>query len=140
MVLALGVGLPASGAPGARNLVLTSAVRQALVDVGARSHGLRAKDYLGLEKGTAYYAYDAANKTYYAAASLKPSPASMQAEIAAQDDGAYNLFTRASNTSKWTIYDDGLTGGDGARCPITIPAAVRHVWGWTRACQPPQAV
>jgi hypothetical protein len=135
-VLALGA-LPADGSSMAKNLVVTPAVRASLLATGARSHRLPVKDYLGLTKGETYYAYDEANKTYYAAAGLDPSPSSMAAQVAAQDDGAYYLFTRAADASTWKIHDDGLGGADGARCPIAVPSAVRAVWGWTRKCSPP---
>jgi hypothetical protein len=129
--------LPAQGSPGAKNLVVTPAVRASLLATGAASHRLPVKDYLGLTKGETYYAFDEANRTYYAGAGLDPSPKSLEAQVGAQDDGAYYLFTRAASSTTWKIYDDGLGGADGAKCPITLPVAVREVWGWTRKCAPP---
>ena len=129
--------LPSGSSPTAKNLVVTPAVRASLLATGAASHRLPVKDYVGLTKGETYYAYDGANKTYYAGAGLDPSPSSMAAQVGAQDDGAYYLFTRAAGASKWKIYDDGLGGADGAKCPITLPSAVRAVWGWTLKCSPP---
>jgi hypothetical protein len=140
VVLSLVVALPAVGAPGAVNLTMSASVRESLLKAGAAAHDLPARDYLGLAHGTAYYAYDAQNHTFYAAASLVPSPHSMRAEVGAQDDGAYDLFTRPAHSNTWKVYADGLTGSDGATCPLTIPETVRRVWGWTRACQPPDAV
>jgi predicted lipoprotein with Yx(FWY)xxD motif len=129
--------LPADSSPAAKNLVVTPGVRATLLATGAASHDLPLKDYIGLAKGVTYYAFDEANKTYYAAAGLDPSPKSMAAQVASQDDGAYYLFTRAFGATKWKIYDDGLGGSDGAQCPITLPSAVRDVWAWTLKCSPP---
>ncbi|MGC2486311.1 MAG: hypothetical protein WA359_08720 [Acidimicrobiales bacterium] len=129
--------LPAASSPAAKNLIVTPTVRASLLAAGAASHDLPLKDYVGLAKGETYYGFDEVNKTYYAGAGLDPSPNSMEAQVASQDDGAYYLFTRASGATKWKIYDDGLGGADGAKCPITLPSAVREVWGWTLKCSPP---
>jgi predicted lipoprotein with Yx(FWY)xxD motif len=135
----LGASVSASGAPGvAKNLIVTSAVRTSLLDAGAAYHLLPVKDYVGLAKGMTYYALDVTTKTYYAAAGLDPSPKSLQAQVGAQDDGGYNLFVRAQGAKKWKIYDDGLGGAEGAKCPITIPPAVLKVWDWRLRCAPPQ--
>jgi predicted lipoprotein with Yx(FWY)xxD motif len=135
----LGSALAAAGAPAvAKNLVVTPAVRVSLLDAGAAYHQLPVKDYVGLAKGMTYYAYDVTTKTYYAAAGLDPSPTSLQAQVGAQDDGGYNLFVRAKGAKKWTIYNDGLGGSEGAKCPITIPSAVLKVWDWSLRCAPPQ--
>lgn len=137
MVITALCSVPANGSPTAKNLVVTPAVRASLLATGAASHRLPVKDYLGLTKDETYYAYDEANKTFYAGAGLDPSPNSMAAQVGAQDDGAYYLFARAAGATKWKIYDDGLGGADGAKCPITLPSAVRAVWGWTLKCSPP---
>ena len=129
--------VPAEGSADAKNLTVTPAVRASLLAAGAASHHLPVSDYLGLTKGETYYAFDEATKTYYAGAGLIPSPKSMQAQVGAQDDGAYYLFTRAASSTTWKIYDDGLGASQGAKCPITIPSAVREVWGWTLKCFPP---
>jgi hypothetical protein len=134
----LAASVPASGSPGvAKNLLVTPAIRVSLLNAGAAFHQLPAKDYLGLTKGTTYYAFDVTTKTYYAAAGLDPSPNSLQAQVGAQDDGGYNLFVRARGATKWKIYNDGLGGSDGAKCPITIPEAVLKVWAWSLRCAPP---
>jgi hypothetical protein len=134
----LAASLPATGAPGvAKNLIVTPAVRASLLDAGAAYHRLPAKDYVGLAKGTTYYALDVTTKTYYAAAGLDPSPKSLQAQVGAQDDGGYNLFVRAQSAKTWKIYNDGLGGSEAATCPLTIPSAVRKVWDWSLRCFPP---
>ena len=127
----------ASGAPVAKNLVVTPAIRHSLFVALAAFHQLPRKDYVRLDPGMTYYALDVTSKTYYAASGIVPSSKSLQAQVGAQDDGGYQLLTRAQDAKRWTIYDDGLGGGDGAKCPITIPSAVLAVWGWTQKCAPP---
>jgi hypothetical protein len=127
----------ASGAPVAKDLVVTPAVRRSLFVALAAFHQLPTKDYVGLAPGMTYYALDVTAKIYYAAAGMAPSSTSLQAQVEAQDDGGYQLLTRAQNATKWKIYDDGLGGAEGAKCPITIPSAVLAVWGWTQKCAPP---
>jgi predicted lipoprotein with Yx(FWY)xxD motif len=127
----------ASGAPVAKNLVVTPAIRRSLFVALAAFHQLPTKDYVKLAPGMTYYAFDVTSKTYYAASGVVPSPNSLQAQVEAQDDGGYQLLTRAQDAKKWTIYDDGLGGAEGAKCPITIPSAVLAVWGWTQKCAPP---
>jgi hypothetical protein len=56
-------------------------------------------DYTGLAPGTTYYAFDPVTNTYYAAAGLVPSPHSLKAQVGAQDDGGYNLFTRVASAT-----------------------------------------
>jgi hypothetical protein len=123
--------------PPATNLIVTPAVRKSLFDADAAYHSLPPSDYVGLAKGVTYYAYDSQNHRYYAAAGLVPSSKSQKAQIGTQDDGGYNLFFRPRNSSKWTVFNDGLGGAEDSICPITIPAAVRKVWDWTmHACYP----
>jgi hypothetical protein len=123
--------------PMATNLIVTAAVRKSLLDADAAYHSLPPKDYVGLGKGSVYYAYDAQNDRYYAAAGLVPSSKSQQAQVGVQDDGGYNLFFRSRSSTKWTVFNDGLGAAQDSTCPITIPLAVRKVWGWTQhACYP----
>lgn len=122
-----------------KNLAVTPAVIKSILDAGAKFHQLPASDYTGLDPGTAYYAFDPANNTFYAAAGLLPSPHSLKAQIGAQDDGGYNLFVRLASTPSWTVYNDGLGGADGSVCPIAIPASVLAVWHWKpKSCYYPQ--
>jgi hypothetical protein len=123
-----------------RNLVVTPSIRQSLLDAGAKYHSLPSTDYVGLDTGRTYYAFDPSNNTYYAAAGLNPSPKSMAAQVGTQDDGAYNLFTRATGAATWTVYSDGLGGVQGTKCPLTIPAAVLSIWNWkANSCYPPSS-
>lgn len=121
-----------------RNLAVTPSVRQSLFDAGAKYHSLPSTDYVGLDAGRTYYAFDPTTNTYYAAAGLNPSPHSLPAQVGTQDDGAYNLFTRVVGAGTWTVYSDGLGGVQGTKCPIVIPASVLAVWNWkANSCYPP---
>jgi hypothetical protein len=120
-----------------RDLVVTPAVRTSLLDAAAAYHQLPASDYVGLDAGTAYYAFDPTTNLYYAAAGLRPSSHSLPAQVGTQDDGAYNLFTRAPGTTTWTVYNDGLGGVQGTKCPLVIPSEVLKVWNWkVKTCYP----
>jgi hypothetical protein len=128
--------VPVTPAPGVENLAVSDDLRAQLVAAGAALNGLSSSDYLGLEPGMTYYAYDSATQTYWAAGGLDPSPSSMQAQVSAQDDGGYLLFTEP-NGGSWTAEDDGLGGVAGTPCPA-IPASVLAVWGWPAgSCRPP---
>jgi hypothetical protein len=117
--------------------VVTADLRSQLVAAGAAHNSLPASDYTGLRPGETYYAYDAGTQTYWAGASLDPSPSSTPAQVAAQDDGAYLLFSRVRGGS-WTVYDVGLAGTqEGSACPVTVPSAVLGLWGWPPdSCRP----
>ncbi len=120
------------------DLVVTAAVRLSLLDAAAAYHQLPASDYTGLRAHETYYAYDGATHRYYAAAGLVPSATSIKAQVGTQDDGAYNLFTRAARASTWTVYNDGLGAAQDAICPLALPASVLAVWGWKKgSCYPP---
>src|SRR5665213_1561182 len=114
----------------ATNLLVTTKVRQSLLNAAASSHQLPTSNYTGLQARRIYYAFDSATNEYYAAAGLVPSLHSLQAQIGVQDDGAYNLFTRAKGVSAWTVYNDGLGGAQDSTCPISLPSAVLAAWGW----------
>jgi hypothetical protein len=96
-VVAMPVAAAAGPVPGAENLPLTSAVRTALVDAGAKHYGLASSAFTGLGQGTTDYAYDLSTSTYWAGASLVPNPRSYQAGVVVQDEGAYLIFDRAAH-------------------------------------------
>jgi hypothetical protein len=122
-----------------QNLAVTPSVRQSLLSAAASYHQLPTTDYVGLDKGTVFYAYDPTTKRYYAAAGLDPSPNSLSAQVGTQDDGGYNLFVRVAGVAKWTVFNDGLGGALDSTCPLSIPATVLAVWGWkAHSCFPPQ--
>jgi len=138
-VVAMPVAAAAGPAPGAENLPVTSAVRTALVDAGAKHYGLASSAFTGLGQGTTYYAYDTSTSTYWAGASLVPSPSSYQAGVVVQDDGAYLIFDRPAH-GVWQARDVGYsdTVGDCAAYHVSIPAPVVAVWHWVPGtCHPP---
>lgn len=142
MVLGVTIALSATigctdASPIARNVVVTPQVRRSLLDADAAYHSYPPSDYLGLVRGTTYYAFDAQDQRYYAAAGLVPNAKSQGAQVSTQDDGAYNLFVKVRGSTKWVVYNDGLGGAQDSTCPITIPAVVRKVWDWTaHSCYP----
>lgn len=132
-------GSPA--APSATRLALTPEVTATLLAAGAGAHGLTTADYRGLRPGDTYYAWDRSDHLYWAGAALVPSPHSMRAEVSAQDDGGYDLFTRPKDGT-WSVYEDGLGNLANANCSIVVPSAVRKVWGWPlhTPCGAPQGI
>jgi len=128
---------PTTSVPTTQDLVVTAAIRAQLVAAGAGLNSLVSSDYTGLRPGETYYAFDAATQTYLAGAALAPSPSSMPAQVAAQDDGAYLLFERLQGGA-WKVYAVGLAGTpEGSACPVTVPAAVLSLWGWPEGgCRP----
>jgi hypothetical protein len=131
-----GAGTTTTSAAGARNLVVTDAIRAQLVAAGAQLNSLPSSDYAGLRAGETYYAYDPTTQTYWAGAGLDPAASATQAQIAAQDDGAYLLFERAGGGA-WKAYDVGLAGTQGTTCPVHVPDGVLALWGWAAgSCRP----
>jgi hypothetical protein len=129
----------------AQNLLLTSTVRSALLTAGASHYGLPASDFVGLGAAPAnypaYYAYDKATSTYWAAASLVPKKTSYAAQVVVQDDGAYLIFHRTP-PGTWRAQDVGYTDtvGSCADYHVSIPAPVVAVWHWASGtCHPPAA-
>jgi hypothetical protein len=124
-----------TAALGAQNLAVTNDIRAQLLAAGAASHGLPASDYLGLQPGETYYAVDATG-VHWAGAGLAPSPSSMPAQVANQDDGAYLLFEEPVGGA-WQVFNVGLAGVGGTPCPTAVPPAVVAIWGWPPAhCRP----
>jgi len=119
------------------NLAVTDQIRTELVAAGAALNSLASSAYTGLVPGETFYAYDAATMTYWAGAGLVPSPTSTQAQISAQDDGAYLLFDRPAGGS-WKGYAVGLAGTkEGGACPVAVPTAVLDLWNWAPgSCRP----
>src|SRR5271155_3431163 len=138
-LVAIPVAASAEPATGAQNLPVTSAVRTALLDAGASHYGLASSDFTGLGQGTTYYAFDLSTSTYWAGASLVPSPSSSQAGVVVQDDGAYLIFDRPAHAA-WQAHDVGYSDavGDCAAYHVGIPAAVVELWHWVPGtCHPP---
>ena len=119
---------------------MTDAIRAQLVAAGAKEKGLKASDFVGLQKGMTYYAYDPATQTYWAGAALKPSTSSMAAQVSTQDDGSYTLFHRSASGA-WIAMNSALAAPNGPAdakpCTVTPPADVLAVWGWpAKSCHP----
>ncbi|HMK98099.1 MAG TPA: hypothetical protein VK425_11175 [Acidimicrobiales bacterium] len=130
--------LNAAPQPPAKNLVLTGPVIVQLVDADAAFKRLPSNDFIGLRE--AYYAYDVASSTYWAAAQVVPSSSAYQAQVASQDDGGYTVFHEPPHAT-WAAADDGMAGAGGTTCAayhVSIPAAVLAVWHWAAGrCTPP---
>lgn len=128
-------------AQGVKKLAPTPYVQQQLLAAIAASYKFPVSDFTGLAAGDTFYAYDPADHLYWAGAAGVPSPSSMAAQVASQDDGGYYLFTRTA-TSWWTVYDDGLGTVPGSSCGVVTPKAVRLAWGWslTTPCGGPPGV
>jgi len=127
---------PSPSPTGAQNLVLTDTIRAQLVAAAAKLNGLSASDYLGLVHGESYYGFDPATNTYWAGGALDPSPSSQQANVSAQDDGSYFIFSEPAGGS-WTAAAEGMAGIDGGTCSVSIPPALVSLWHWTAgACHP----
>jgi hypothetical protein len=111
-------------------------VRSELIDAVAAVEHLTPDSYTGLRPGSAFYAYDATTRTYWAGAALVPSASSQRAQVSVQDDGSYRLFTRPAGGA-WSVQDVGLTGIAGTKCPVAVPTAVLALWHWTAGtCRP----
>jgi hypothetical protein len=121
-----------------QNLTVTNQLRASLVAAFAAAHMLVASDYTGLAPGRTYYAYDPSTMTYWAGASVQPSSSSVPAQVSAQDDGSYAIFSMPSGDA-WNVADVGATGEQGSSCPAnTIPASIVALWNWTPgSCLPP---
>lgn len=129
-------GTATTATGGAQNLVVTNALRAGLLQAAASANGIPAADYSGLLAGQTYYAYDPSTGTYWAGAALVPKSSSIKAQVSVQDDGGYLLFTKPAGGT-WKVYPVGMTGVAGATCPVTVPSAVLHVWGWPAGtCRP----
>ena len=121
---------------GARNLVVTNAIRTQLLAAGAALHKLPVSDYTGLVKGQTYYALDPATGDHWAGAALVPSKSSKKAQIGNQDDGAYLVY-RQTGSGPWRAWDAGIPGNSNFTCAVTPPASVLAVWNWAPGtCHP----
>jgi peptidoglycan hydrolase-like protein with peptidoglycan-binding domain len=121
----------------ATNLVIGTRVAAELVAAAAQD--LPTSDFAGLRAGVCYYAYDPADKTYWAGVSLDPSPASTDAQVFVQDDGSYQICTRPAGAS-WNAVNVGLAGIGGSPSPIQVPAVVASLWGWAPGSSRPPLV
>ena len=115
------------------NVVPTGQLARQLVTAAAAKLNVPASGFAGVERASAYYAYDFTTKTYWAAASLVPKGSSTPAQVSVQDQGSYLLFARHKGGA-WRVFEVGAAG---AGCPVEVPAAVAQRWGWPKhACRP----
>lgn len=118
------------------NLPVTDAVRAELVSAAAATtNGIPASEFTGLRPGQTYYAYEADDQTYWAAARLLAGP-SLQSQVATQDAGSYFIFRKPERGS-WTAFVDGAGVNRDQGCPAGLPTAVQSLWQWPPGgCRP----
>jgi len=122
------------------NIDVTDAVSAELVTAAvAKTNGVPASEFSGLESARTYLAYDPDTQTYWAAAGLKPI--SFRAQVASQDSGSYFIFRKADG-GPWAAFFDGYgTGPDSPAGPdavCRVPVAVQDLWQWPHgACGVP---
>jgi hypothetical protein len=140
-----GSGSPTTGRsrPAVENLTISDAVRGQLVAALAAQIDVPVSEYTGLAPGFTYYALDRTTGTYWAGAKPAPAPstdpnAPTRAQVASQDDGAYDVFDKPPG-SAWIVHATGATG-QGTVCAVTVPPAVLALWGWAPgSCRPADA-
>jgi hypothetical protein len=111
-----------SAAP--QNLAVSDAVKSDLTAVYVAHQGLPADQVAGTAPGSVYYAFIPSTSTYWAVASFVPTAnASMQTQVAMQDDGCCGIFTMATG-GNWVF----VSGFLGEPCPGQIPAALFALW------------
>jgi hypothetical protein len=114
-----------SGAP--QNLVATAAVKSALTAVYVARNGLPAAEVAGTAPNSVYYAFMPSTNTYWAIAAFLPTAnASMNTEVAMQDDGCCGIFNMTTGGA-WTLVARYL----GAPCGGQIPATLEELWHLT---------
>ena len=117
------------------NLKVDDALRAELVQTTAQLHGVPASEYVGLERGLTYYAYDPDALTYWAGGHLVPTATSTRAQVSIQDAGSYTLFKMIKGGA-WTAFNDGDVG-EGRGCPQALPAPILAMWQWDpQTCRP----
>jgi hypothetical protein len=119
-----------TAAPAVKNLVVTPAIKAALLAAGAKLDSVPVSDFAGLAKGLTFYAYDPVHGLFWAGGKLVAKSTSLRAQVATQDDGAYDLFQMHAG-GRWIAYADGYGNMQGTRCSIVVPLPVRTVWGWS---------
>jgi hypothetical protein len=88
----------------------------------------------GTVPGSVYFAFLPSTDTYWAIANFEPnSTATMQTQVAMQDDGCCGIFTEPAGGS-WTFKSGYL----GSPCTGQIPAELMTLWNLTSPgdCQP----
>lgn len=118
---------PLGGGSGAKNLVVTDAVRSQLVASFASAHHLPVREVGGTYPGSVFYAYDEATRTDWATASFYPTTSDpLTIKDTFQDAGSNGIFSRAASGS-WRFRGSGAP----LLCAEEreIPSAVLAAWG-----------
>ena len=123
----LGATIDAGSSGGVHNLLVTHAVKEALVAAFAPVHHVRVSEIEGTSPGSVFYAYDPGTRTYWAEAFFVPASGDSQAiKDTFQDAGADGIFSRVVSGS-WRFR------GNGAPLSCTadqlVPHAVLRLWG-----------
>ncbi len=85
---------------------------------------LPASQVAGTAPNSVYYAYEPSTKTYWAIASFLPNAsATMQTQVAMQDDGCCGIFS-TQTLSSWNLVARFL----GEPCAGQIPADLMTLW------------
>jgi hypothetical protein len=105
-------------------LAATDSLKSQLTAVYVAKNNLPASQVAGTAPGSVYYGYEPSTKTYWAVASFLPnSSATMQTQVAMQDDGCCGIFSTL-NPGSWTLVARFL----GAPCAGQIPADLMALW------------
>jgi hypothetical protein len=111
-----------SGAP--QNLAATAALKSSITAVYVAARNLPASQVAGTVPGSVYYAYVPSTQTYWAIASFEPNgSATMQTQVAMQDDGCCGIFTQMTG-GNWVF----VSGFLGEPCTGQIPASLMALW------------
>ena len=111
----------------AHNLAASAAVKSSLTTAYVGHNGLPAAEVAGTSPNSVYYAFVPSTNTYWAIAGFVPTAnASMNTQVAMQDDGCCGVFTMTPGGS-WTF----VTGYLGAPCTGQIPAVLETLWHLT---------
>jgi len=122
----------AASASGVQNLIADASVKQQLITAIAQLHDYSVSNIASTAPGTVYYAYDPANGSYYAEASVVlAADASSLAQISNQDDGGDNFFRRVGD-GPWQVEEGGgFVGPNICTAVKFFPAPVLAVWNQT---------
>jgi hypothetical protein len=121
----------ASGA--ARNLVVSTTVRGALLAVYAAYRSIPASDVRGIP-GTVYYAYQPATGTYWAKAGYEPASGdSLTVQVGFQDGGG-DGFYKKTGSGPWRV----ILGGEPEICEELryFPQPVLAAWSLPTSATP----
>jgi hypothetical protein len=109
-----------------QNLPATPAIKGALTAAYVAHNGLPATEVAGTAPNSVYYGFEPSTNTYWAIAGFVPTAnASMQTQVAMQDEGCCGVFSMTTGGS-WK-YVAPYQGG-GTPCPGQVPADLWNLW------------